>query len=287
MSLSKEECPLVSVVIPTYNSEKTIGICLESIKNQTYKNIEIIVVDKFSDDNTVKIAKKYTDKVFVINAKERSEQLNFGVKMAKGKYIYRVDSDFVLEPTVIEEAVKKCEEEGYDAVCIHNTSDPTISFWAKVRKLERDCYEDDKLNVAARFIRKDAFENVGGFDENLVAAEDYDLHNRLLRAGYKIGRIKSKEIHIGEPKSLWEIIKKHYYYGKTLPKFVEKNKGRGIKQLSPIRPAYLKHWKKFVKHPVLTLGFIIYQISRYGAAGIGYIVGKMKFIFFNRANNVD
>ncbi|AEF97132.1 glycosyltransferase family 2 protein [Methanotorris igneus] len=61
---------LVSVIIPTYNSEKTIGICLESIKNQTYKNIEIIVVDKFSNDNTVEIAKKYTDKVFVINAKE-------------------------------------------------------------------------------------------------------------------------------------------------------------------------------------------------------------------------
>ncbi len=268
--------PLVSVIIPTYNSEKTIGECLESIKNQTYKNIEIIVVDKGSTDRTVEIAKKYTDKVFVINAGERSEQLNFGIKRAKGKYIYRVDSDFILEPTVIEEAVNKCEKNEYDAVCIHNTSDPTISFWAKVRKLERDCYEDDELNVAARFIRKDVVESVGGFDEDLIAGEDYDLHNRLLNAGYKIGRISAKEIHVGEPKTLWEIIRKHYYYGKTLPRFIEKNKGKGIKQLSPIRPAYLRHWRKFVRHPILTLGFIVYQVTRYISAGAGYIVGRIK-----------
>ena len=267
--------PLVSVIIPTYNSEKTLEKCLASIRNQTYKNVEIIVVDKGSADRTAEIAKKYTDNVLVVNAEERSEQLNFGIKRARGKYVYRVDSDFILEPKVIEEAVNKCERESYDAICIHNTSDPTISFWAKVRKLERDCYEDDELNVAARFIRKDALESVGGFNEELIAGEDYDLHNRLLRVGYKTGRIASKEIHIGEPKSLWEIIKKHYYYGKTLPKFIEKNKDRGIKQLSPIRPAYLRHWKKFIRHPVLTLGFLVYQVTRYISAGIGYIVGYL------------
>ncbi|MBO8161809.1 MAG: glycosyltransferase [Thermosipho sp. (in: Bacteria)] len=274
--MENKEKPLVSVITPTYNSEKTIERCLESIKDQTYKNVEIIVVDKGSTDKTVEIAKKYTDKVFVINARERSEQLNFGIKKAKGKYIYRVDSDFILEPTVIKEAVNKCEKEGYDAVCIHNTSDPTISFWAKVRKLERDCYENDELNVAARFIRKDVLMNIGGFDEELVAGEDYDLHNRLLRAGYKIGKVSSKEIHIGEPKNLCEIIKKHYYYGKTLPKFIEKNKDRGIKQLNPIRPAYLKHWKKFARHPILTLGFIVYQVVRYTSAGMGYVVGRVR-----------
>jgi len=267
--------PLVSVIIPTYNSEKFIEKCLQSIRDQTYKNIEIIIVDKGSKDQTVTIAKKYADKIFVISAKERCEQMNYGAKKAKGKYLYFVGSDFILEPTVIEEAVSKCENEGYDAICIHNTSDPTISFWSKVRKLERDCYVNDELNVAARFVKKEVFESIGGFDEELVIGEDYDFHNRLLKAGYKVGRIKAKEVHIGEPKSIWEIAK-NYYYGKTLPKFLKKNKKRGIKQLSPIRPAYLKHWKEFVKHPILTLGFIAYQVVRYASAGLGFLVGVIK-----------
>jgi glycosyltransferase involved in cell wall biosynthesis len=268
--------PLVSIVIPTYNSEKTLAKCLESIKNQNYKNIEIIVVDKNSRDKTVEIAKSYDVKVFVIKAKERCQQVNFGAKKATGKYLYEVGSDFILEPNVIEEAVKKCEKEGYDAIVVHNTSDPTISFWSKVRKLERDCYKDDELNVAARFFRKDVFEAVGGFNESLVAAEDYDLHNRLLEKGFKIGRIQVQEIHIGEPKSLWEIAKKHYYYGKTIGEFIKKNPRKGIKQLSPIRPAFIKHWKEFAKHPILTLGFIVYQIVRYFSAGLGFLVSKIE-----------
>jgi len=267
--------PLVSVIIPTYNSERTIEICLKSIKKQTYSNIEVIVVDNYSTDGTREIAAKYANSV-LLKGFERSAQVNFGVKYARGKYIYRVDSDFILEPTVVEEAVEKCEKEGFDAVCIHNTSDPTVSFWAKVRKLERDCYVDDELNVAARFFRKDVFDTVGGFDEEMVASEDYDLHNRLLKAGFKIGRIKAKEIHIGEPKKLLEIVKKHYYYGKTLPKFLEKNRSRGVKQLSPLRPGFIRNWKKFAEQPVLTLGFVIYQFTRYFSAGLGFLVGKLE-----------
>lgn len=265
---------LVSIIIPTYNSEKTLNRCLESISNQTYNNIEIIVVDKYSNDRTVEIALKWKTKVFRIQAIERCEQMNFGAKKAHGKYVDRADSDFILEPTVIEEAVEKCEKEGYDAICIHNTSDSTMSFWAKVRKLERDCYVDDELNVAAGFMKKEVFENIGGYDIDLVANEDYDLQNRLLAQGYKIGRIKSREIHIGEPKNLSEIARKHYYYGKTLVKFVEKNKKKGVKQLSPIRPAFLKHWMVFAKNPDLALGFVVYQSVRYFSAGIGYFFGR-------------
>jgi glycosyltransferase involved in cell wall biosynthesis len=268
--------PLVSVVIPTYNSEKTLTKCLESTKNQTYKNIEIIVVDKNSGDKTVEVAKSYGVKVFVIDARERSEQKNFGVKQSKGKYVYIVDSDFIVAPEVIAEAIRRCEDENYDAVCVHNTSDPTVSFWSKVRKFERDCYKNDELNVAARFFKKEVFEAIGGFNESLVAAEDYDFHNRLLEKRFKVGRIQAQEIHIGEPKSLWEIAKKHYYYGKTIGEFIKANPQKGIKQLSPIRPAFIKHWKEFVGHPILTLGFVIYQIVRYFSAGLGYLASKVR-----------
>jgi len=266
--------PLVSVIVPTKNSEATLIKCLESIKNQTYPNIEIILVDNYSSDKTHEVALKYTVRIY-LKGPERASQVNFGVKKAKGKYVYRVDSDFVLENSIIEEAVDACETRGYDAVAVHNTSDPTVSFWAKVRKLERDCYKDDELNVGARFFKIDVFNAVGGFDETLVAAEDYDLHNRLLKSGFKIGRIRSSETHVGEPKTLGDIVRKHYYYGKSIHKYVKKNPQRAKRQLVPLRPSYLKNKAQFLNNPVLSVGFIIYQLVRYSATAIGYFRIKL------------
>ena len=268
-----KEHPLVSVIVPTKNSEATIERCLKSIVEQNYKNIEIIVVDNYSSDRTRQIARKYGAKVY-LKGPERAAQINFGVRKARGEYVYRVDSDFVLNRNIIREAVEICETKGYDAVIIHNTSDPTISFWSRVRKAERDCYRNDEFNVAARFWRRKAFLSVGGFDENLVAGDDYDLHNRLLEAGFRIGRIESEEIHIGEPRTLAEIVWKHYYYGKSIGRFIRKNPKRAMIQLSPFRMSYTKCLSNFLNSPLLMLGFTIYQIVRYIAAAIGIVTRR-------------
>jgi len=260
----------VSVIVPTFNSERFLKQCLRSIKEQSYPNIEVIVVDNFSKDRTRKIAEEYADLVLLKGA-ERSAQVNFGVKHAHGKYVYRVDSDFIVEPNVIEEAVSKCEEQGYDAVEIHNTSDPTVSFWSRVRKIERDCYRDDKLNIGARFAKKEAFETVKGFDETLIAAEDYDFHNRLLDNGFAIGQIKAQEIHLGEPKSLSEIARKHYFYGKTIQNYIKRNPARAAKQFSPMRLGYSKYLSEFLRNPILSTGLFLYQFVRYSATTIGFL----------------
>lgn len=261
---------LVSVIIPTKNSEATIEKCLESIKNQTYPDVEIILVDNYSRDHTREIARKYDARIY-LKGPERASQVNFGVKEAKGKYVYRDDSDFVLEPSVVEEAVTKCEVEDYDAVAVHNTSDQTVGFWSKVRKLERDCYRDDEFNIGARFLTREVFEAGGGFDETLVAAEDYDLHDKLLKGGFKIGRIRGQETHIGEPKTLGEIVRKHYYYGKTIQNHIRKGPERARRQFSPVRLGYLRYRSEFLGTPVLVLGLFIYQFVRYLATAIGFL----------------
>lgn len=267
--------PLVSVIIPTKNSEATIEKCLESIKNQTYSNIEIIIVDNYSSDNTREIAQKYGARVY-LTGPERTSQVNFGVKMARGKYVYRVDSDFILEALVVEEAFTKCEQQGYDAIAVHNTSDSTVSFWSKVRKLERDCYKDDELNIGARFLKRHVFEVVEGFDEALVAAEDYDLHNKLLERGFRVGRIRAQEVHIGEPKTLGEIIRKHYHYGETIRNYIKKNPQRARRQLSPVRLSYFRHKSQFSRNPVLAIGFVIYQFARYFATAIAFLTVELE-----------
>ncbi|MBT9151236.1 MAG: putative glycosyltransferase EpsJ [candidate division WS2 bacterium] len=264
--------PLVSIIIPTYNSQRTLERCLNSIEKQTYKNIEVIVVDNDSVDKTTEIAQLCRAKVYILTDVERSKQINYGVKMAHGKYVYRVDSDVILDYDIVEEATAKCEDEGYDAVSIFWAPDPTISFWAKVRKLEKDCYKDELLYVGARFFRKDVFEVIGGFRENLVSGEDYDLYHRLKETTYKIGQIKSQELHIGEPKTLKDVARKQYGYGLTIKEFLKANPVRGLVQLNPIRAPLIRNWRKFAKHPLLTIGFIVYYIVQYTSALAGLIV---------------
>lgn len=265
--------PLVSVIIPARDSETTIERCLQSIMEQTYRNLEVIVVDNYSSDRTKEISKRYGAKVY-LKGSERGAQVNFGATKAAGKYIYRIDSDFVLQPNVIQQAVESCENDGYDAILIHNTSDPTVSFWGRVRKAERDCYRNDELNVAARFWRGQAFDSVGKFDESFVAAEDYDLHNRLVSQGFRIGRIEAKETHIGEPKTLLDIARTHYYYGKSIGSYIRKNPEKAIRQLSPLRESHFRGVLNFLDDPIVAVGFAIYQFVKYTAAAIGILVAR-------------
>ena len=267
--------PMVSIIIPTKNSARTLARCLDSIINQQYENIEIIIVDNFSTDDTLEIARKYTTAIHEFGP-ERSFQVNYGVKMASGKYVYRVDSDFVLEHNVIGEAVSTAESNCYSAIIIHNTSDPTVSFWAKVRKFERDMYDSglDELKIAVRFIRRDVFLSVGGFNTRMISGEDYDLHNRIIKE-YNIGRINAKEMHLGEYKSLGEVARINYFYGKNTGLFLRIHRSRGLRQVSPFRKVYLRNYKQFLRHPILSAGFIVYQTVKYSSAAIGLLVGRI------------
>ena len=230
--------PLVSIVIPTYNSARYLRACLKSIRRQTYRNIEVVVVDRGSRDGTVEIAREFGARVYVIKARERSEQKNYGARVARGDYLYFVDSDFILHRDVVKECVELARK-GYQAVIVLNISDPRPSIWAKARYYERLSYYGSGTYEAARFIKKELFHKVGGFDEELYANEDYDLNIRLSRDKATIGRTKRTfEVHLGEPETLKEFIIRSYYYGYGLIRYFKKNPN--YLHLTPIRPTYFR-----------------------------------------------
>src|SRR5689334_8479224 len=143
--------PKVSVIVPTYNSSATLIACLDSIKNQSYSgDIELIVVDNNSTDETKAIAKKYTDQVFN-KGPERSAQVNYGVEKAGGEYVYKVDSDFILDEDVITQCVEEVSR-GFDAIVVHNSPDVRVSWIARIRKFEVDMYKYDLVHSSARFV---------------------------------------------------------------------------------------------------------------------------------------
>ena len=177
----------VSVIITTKNEEKHIKNCLKSVKLQTYPNIEIIVVDNNSIDRTKEIAKKYTNLVFN-KGPERSAQRNFGImEVAKGKYVMYVDADMILSPTLIEDCVYEMENDGNLAALYIPEIVLGTGFWSKVRRFERRFYDGTVIDCV-RFISKDIFIKLGGFDLSMIGSEDWDFAGRVRGCG-KIGKL--------------------------------------------------------------------------------------------------
>lgn len=105
----------VSIIVPVYNSSKTIDRCMNSLLNQTYKNIEIILVDDGSKDDSLKIIKKYkknNKNVVAVHQENQGAGIarNTGIKISSGDYVTFVDSDDELEKTAIENIVSKLKK---------------------------------------------------------------------------------------------------------------------------------------------------------------------------------
>ena len=253
-----EKSPLVSVVVTTKNEEKNIGNCLQSIKEQTYPSLEIIVVDNNSTDNTKGIAGRYTDKVYE-KGPERSAQRNFGVARASGEYALYLDADMILSREVVAECVHQCETEG----CVASYIPERVvgqGFWIRVRDFERSFYDASCID-AVRFVRRDKFLEVGGFDEQQIAGEDWDFDRRI-RATGNCTIVPSALYHNEGAFNLRRYLAKKGYYSTLLDPYIEKW-GKSDPIVRKQTGAYYRligvfvengKWQKLLRHPLLTLG---------------------------------
>ncbi|MCX6000372.1 MAG: glycosyltransferase [Chloroflexi bacterium] len=266
-----ETQPLVSVVVTTKNEEKNIGNCLQSIKDQTYPSLEIIVVDNDSSDQTKDVARRYTDRVYD-KGPERSAQRNFGVARATGKYVLYLDADMILSREVVAECVHQCGTEGSVASYIPERV-VGQGFWIRVRDFERSFYDASCID-AVRFVRRDKFLEVGGFDEQLSGPEDWDFDRRI-RASGDCTIVRSALYHNEGAFNLRTYLAKKGYYTTSLDQYIGKwGKDDPIvrKQLGlyyRLAGVFVENgkWKKLVKHPLLTIGVL----SLRGMVGITYL----------------
>ncbi|MDH5770151.1 MAG: glycosyltransferase [Candidatus Bathyarchaeota archaeon] len=252
--------PLVSVIIPTSNSERFLERCLKSIWEQSYPNIEVIVVDNRSMDRTREIAEGCGVRIVLCRA-GRSRARNVGAGYAKGEFVLFVDSDMELTPNVVRQCIAKVES-GFDAIIIPELS-VGEGFWAKCRALEKLCYIGDDLIEAARFFQREVFEVVGGYDPQLESGEDWDLSQRISKARYRVGRIGVPIRHHDESLSLRETMLKKHYYGKTLKRYRLKHPKEAKQQLKLIRLAFIRNWRKLTKDPVYALGMLFMKTCEF------------------------
>lgn len=122
--------PLVSIIVPVYKVEKYLPLCLDSILSQTYKNLEVILVDDGSPDDCPKICEDYATKdtrVRVIHQENKglASARNTGLRNMTGDFFYFVDSDDCIHPSLIEMAVKEAEQENANLVQIELETVPS------------------------------------------------------------------------------------------------------------------------------------------------------------------
>jgi glycosyltransferase involved in cell wall biosynthesis len=246
--------PLVSVVVPTRDSAKTLAACLQSIRAQVYQPIELIVVDNGSTDKTVEIAAAHAARVEPFGP-ERSAQRNRGAQLAKGDYLLFIDSDMKLTPDVVGDCLEIVKSTGALAVVIPELSEGE-GFVAHCRQLERSCYVGDDAIEAARFFSRPVFETSGGFDENLTGPEDWDLTAKI-GAGRSLPRTASFILHDEGRLRLTTLLAKKRYYA---PSFIQywRKQGRSTARQSNLvlRPAFFRNWRRFVRHPILGIGVL-------------------------------
>lgn len=266
---------LVSIIIPTKNEERNIGLCLKSIKEQTYKNTEIIVVDNNSLDKTKEISKQYTDKVFN-KGPERSSQRNFGAEKAKGDYLLFIDADMIVTKKVIEDCIELVSQSGLGGVIIPEESFGH-NFWARCKKLERSFYLNVDWIEAPRFFPKKIFNSVKGYDETLVSGEDWDLGQKV-REKFKVGRIKSFIMHNEGNISLFNLLKKKFYYSRQIKNYALKNKNSKSfsVQSNPINryKLFLSNPKKLFADPLLGIGMLFMKTSEFFVGAVGILFSR-------------
>jgi glycosyltransferase involved in cell wall biosynthesis len=256
--------PLISIIIPTKNNEKTLTKCLLSIKQQNYPNIEIIVIDAFSSDQTRNLAERLGAQVIQLQS-ERTKAKNYGARLAKGDYVFFVDSDMILEPNVIKECLDVCVK-GSVGVIIPEASIGD-GIWVKIRDFERRMYQGTKIESARFFVRKHVLE-VGGFDEDIITYEESTLPQKLERRGYKInGRIKSFILHNEDGFELRNWLRKKQYYSDTLRIYAERYPEYAREQLDAKNRIKIfvsnGNLKRLIRHPIPAFGIFILKGLEY------------------------
>lgn len=268
----------VTVIITTRNEERNIGDCLAALEAQSVarRQFEIILVDNNSTDRTIELARPRVDAVYT-KGPERSAQRNYGVEVAKAPYVLYLDADMRVSPTVIGECLEAVRREPSIAGIFIPEKVVGSGFWIHVRNFERSFYDATVID-AVRFIRRDAFLAIGGFDGTLCGPEDWDLDRRLVQHG-RLHLIAAPLYHDEGAFSFKRYLKKKAYYAQSFAAYAAKwgNDATVRKQLGFFYRFFgvfieKGKWTRLLRHPLLTTGMYFLRFL----VGCSFMYSKRK-----------
>jgi len=189
-----DNLPLVSITIPSYNSEKMIPFCLEGIAKQTYPNVEILVIDSYSTDRTRDIAASYQARVILCEGKLLAARY-LGLKESKGPYVVFVDTDQILEPTATERAVALMDN--YDMLVFEEHSYNTEWFIPKLHGASKQvisacfgkpgAFDPTRGPFLPRFFKREILEKAfAAIPQQLILGTVHPDHAIIYYESYKV-----------------------------------------------------------------------------------------------------
>lgn len=220
--------PSISIVIPTYNSERFILMCIKAINEQVYpKNkVEILVADNGSKDNTAKIARKLGAKVLIQKglAPQVCQQRNLGAAHATGDYIYILDHDMELPKDFLKNFAKQVEntKKKVDAWYVSERIICHSNIMKKIRNFESECVKNSVV-AAARIIKKSIFNKTEKYDTTLSGGPaDWDMDIQLKLIGARLRTLEGFIYHHEESLTFWQYIGKKGGYVKGIELYQSK-----------------------------------------------------------------
>ena len=270
--------PLLSVVVPTKNEEANIATCLEAFapfRGET----ELIVVDNSSPDATREIAERCGARVFV-QGPERCAQRNRGWRESSAAFVIFVDADMVVPPETVWEILSVCaSEQAPDALYVPETRTGR-GIRIKARHFERGFYDGTCID-GLRIVRRSMLESVGGYDESLVACEDWDLDRRLLAAGAKTAMTSGALFHNEARQSLKTLLRKKAYYSKSVAAYRAKwNDDETCRRQFGLYYRFFGvfvengKWKRLLRHPILAAVMYMERV----AVGFTYLMNRRSLV---------
>ena len=292
----KEKNPQISVIIPIYNCEKYIKECLSSLIKQTFKNFEIICVNDGSNDDTLKILKKFEakdERIIIFNQNNSGPGIarNIGMKKSKGEYLIFLDSDDIFKKTMLEELYIKIKENDSDVVICNSQNFEKKKWWKKF--YEKNYLINNNIIKQKTFtsldIEKDFFnlfiwwpwdklfkrkyiENLGIEYQNLKSSEDLFFVAASVIAAKKISyldkilinhRIGIKNSVSNSRQKSWD---NFYYALKKLKKFI---KEKGL---------YKRFKQDFINY---VASFSIWQLENINGISFELLYKKIKNEWWN------
>ncbi len=212
--------PYVSIVVPVFNESKDLGECLRALLCQEYPKdrYEVIVVDNGSTDNSVGIAKKFTDKVFIKEGVKVGGVRNFGVMQAKGEILAFIDGDCVATDKWLSKAVEVLANEkvgGVGGGCLLRDRPSWVERGWKLNSVKET--RRVKALAGGSFIMKRAlFDQLGGFNEVINAGEDTKLSVDIADQGFELWFLaECYVVHLGYPTTLRGFFQREFWHASS------------------------------------------------------------------------